>query len=481
MKRGIVTILFAIVSLVRADKFEYCCVKKHRRGWLNAKSDCQRYQADRKLNRDVEIDCKKKKVIGKDKNPDLFTQCCGTLQIGKDDRCLVKGCYSGSMTIEEFKQEPTMNPLHDPQKASDEQTGDSTKTGAVVSGPKRSISETSAPESNTDISTTSEEELPQFVVPNCVSSSGYLIRDCVASFQNRKYQDQINFHFRRYDGTTTGRMKTQGKFLALPKEEDEVRGEPEEACGAGYNIDDVEKQRALYCGMHAINNVLIREPEKRVKEIQMMHSVNNILQSIGIKSLMKGKDALYTPNVGSYSIYVVGDALSRATGFTVHQYSTKNSRFVDLGATAMMKNLRDHKKNLVVHSGAHYIALNYMETGDWCFVESLYGGKLRKMTDGQVSDYLMSSKVSAFLTVSLEPDNAPPFRGAQETYASGSSLLPPVINLGAQEADDPTVTEEQKSKDDGDSPPLELELSNTQQKPDDLKLNGNVMNEAVEE
>ena len=161
----------------------------------------------------------------------------------------------------------------------------------------------------------------------------------------------------------------------------------------------------------------------RVTKAEMRTSALNIHAANPFNAL----NVLYSPSIGDYSIYVVGDRLSKKSGKTVHQFSTTGTatrgRF--LGDSQMMQKLRS--KNIVVAKRAvkaksgHYVALRPIGNAEeWCYIDSLGGGGAGtkiKMTANQAKNFLLGSQVSAFLTVDKAAgDNASPFDNSQEIY-----------------------------------------------------------------
>ena len=199
-------------------------------------------------------------------------------------------------------------------------------------------------------------------------------------------------------------------------------GAPPGNCGGDFP-EPVDVQQSHYCGMHAINNALMLRSVDRVTKAEMRTSALNIHAANPFNQL----NVLYSPSIGDYSIYVVGDRLSKKSGKTVHQFSTTGTatrgRF--LGDSQMMQKLRS--KNIVVAKRAvkaksgHYVALRPIgNANEWCYIDSLGGGGAGTkitMTATQAKNFLLGSQVSAFLTVDkADGDNASPFDNSQEIY-----------------------------------------------------------------
>jgi hypothetical protein len=350
----------------------------------------------------------------KEFDPTHWGKCCEGLTIDTKAKCHNKGCFAGAhKTYEDAKKESTaststMNPLIDPPVPVDSLSQDS---------------------SNTTVDEVEEEEEEEMTTtpkkdPNpCVSPDGnYLVMDCMASIKNRQFQNLVDFHFRRKSdaGGLNKHSAAPFTYVSPVNEEERDLGECD-----GEFTEAVDVQRMHFCGMHAINNAMMLPVDQRVTRTEMRTSA---IDFAAVHPQVGDITRLYSPGLGDYSVYVVGDRLSRKTGRTVHQYFTTGANKARyMTEPQMMEKLRS--KNIVVATGGHYVALRPIgAAGQWCYIDSLGGGGAgtkKTMTAAQVRSFLLGSRVISFLTVDKDEggDNMPPlFHGSQDTYNPGDNV-----------------------------------------------------------
>ena len=136
-------------------------------------------------------------------------------------------------------------------------------------------------------------------------------------------------------------------------------------------------------------------------------------------------------------------------------------------------------KDIIIQSNGHYTALRPLAAADqWCYIDSLGGGKLMTMTSAQVQDFLLSNKVNAFLTVDHAEHgggNAEPFENSQETYEPENPAVTLSNDIGLNvlggEGDLVTSMGSAPSENSGFSPTHgEKESAMKEKKPDEMLL-----------